>query len=82
MIDWSRMITAAAREAGAQRQAAAADLAAALATLAETDWMVIREAEEGVPLPDDARAARKAARAAAGTAGAALAAAGAARAPD
>jgi len=30
--------------------------------LAETDWMVIREAETGKPVPDDVRQRREAAR--------------------
>lgn len=72
MIDWSRMITAEAQAAETRRSAAGAELAAALALLAETDWMVIREAEEGVPLPEDTRAARKAARGVASAARAAL----------
>lgn len=35
---------------------------AARAYLAETDWMVIREAETGKPMPDDVRQRRAAAR--------------------
>lgn len=37
----------------------------ALAYLAETDWMVTRFAETGVPIPDEVKAARQAARQAA-----------------
>ena len=72
MIDWSQMIAAESRAAEARRERVETELTAALAQLAETDWMVIREAEEGVPLPEDTRAARKAARGVASAARAAL----------
>jgi 2,4-dienoyl-CoA reductase-like NADH-dependent reductase (Old Yellow Enzyme family) len=49
-----------AAEAAAAEQARA--VAEARAYLADTDWMVIRAAESGKPVPDDVIAARVAAR--------------------
>jgi 2,4-dienoyl-CoA reductase-like NADH-dependent reductase (Old Yellow Enzyme family) len=50
-----------AAEAAARDRARA--VAEARAYLADTDWMVIRAAETGTPVPDDVTAARAAARA-------------------
>jgi hypothetical protein len=54
-----------AAEVSAEAAAAAAAQASAVARqyLADTDWMVIRAAETGVPVPDEVTAARAAARA-------------------
>lgn len=61
-IDFARLITAEARAEAERRTATEAALAAALARLAETDWMVIREAEGGPAVTEEVRAARQAAR--------------------
>ncbi len=53
----------AAEEAAAQ---AAADRAEALAYLASTDWLVVRQMETGQAIPDDVQAARAEARGKAG----------------
>ena len=58
-----------AEDIAADRAAAARARAAAEAHryLAETDWMVIRAAETGKPVPDDVAAKRKSARETANT---------------
>lgn len=62
-IDFSRMITPADRAAVARRQQIGTALAEAEATLAATDWRVIRQAEGGAALTPAERATREAARA-------------------
>lgn len=54
-VDWSRRTTAAEREA-------ADAIVRARRYLAATDWMVVRAAEGGKPVPKDVLAARAAAR--------------------
>ena len=54
-VDLSRIITA-------EDQARARAQAQARATLAATDWLVIRAAETGKPVPEDIRTARAEAR--------------------
>lgn len=54
-IDFSRMIPAAENARETER-------AAARYYLQSTDWMVLREAETGTPVPAKIRAARQAAR--------------------
>jgi hypothetical protein len=54
-IDLTRILTAADR-------ARALQLSEARGFLARTDWMVIRAAETGRPVPEDVRKARAAAR--------------------
>jgi hypothetical protein len=55
-VDWSQRITAAARDAEDARLRA-------LRYLAKTDWLVLRAAEGGKPVPEDIRKAREEARA-------------------
>lgn len=55
-IDWGQVVTEKDRKAEAARQEAQQ-------FLKETDWMVIRAAEGGKPMPDDVTEKRKAARA-------------------
>jgi hypothetical protein len=57
--------TAADRAAEAEAAAREQAKATARAYLAETDWMVIRAAETGTPIPDDVAEKRAAARQAA-----------------
>jgi hypothetical protein len=64
-IDFSRAITAEARAAEEQARSAAAARAEAVAYLAATDWMVVRQAETGQAVPKDVLAARAEARKAA-----------------
>lgn len=61
-IDFSQAITAEARAAEEQARSAAAAPAEALAYLASTDWMVVRQAETGEAVPEDVKASRQAAR--------------------
>ena len=63
------LIIRTARDLAAGRAAAERALAAAEARryLAETDWMVIRAAETGVPVPEDVAERRVAAREIAGS---------------
>lgn len=56
-IDFSQIIPA-----GAKASLLEEEIVLATALLAETDWMVIREAEGGTAMPDETRAARQAAR--------------------
>lgn len=58
-IDFSLMVTAEAKAAAALLEETRATIADATAVLAESDWMVIREAEGGPAVPDDIRAARQ-----------------------
>jgi hypothetical protein len=62
-IDFSRMQTRDARLLRDQRLALETALAAAEATIAASDWQVIRAAEGGPTLPPDLREARSTARA-------------------
>lgn len=61
-IDFSLVVTAEAKAAAQRAEDARAGIAAASAVLAESDWMVIREAEGGTPVPDEIRALRQDAR--------------------
>lgn len=61
-IDFSLVVTAEAKAAAAQLEEVRIGIAAASAVLAESDWMVIREAEGGPPVPDEIRALRQDAR--------------------
>lgn len=61
-IDYSQIITAAAKTAAAAAEARAARQLAAVAYLEATDWYVTRFAETGALIPDDVQAERKAAR--------------------
>ena len=54
-IDFTRIVTA-------EDRARARDEAEARQTLAATDWMIIRQAETGDPVPEAVRAARARAR--------------------
>lgn len=54
-VDWTKRRSAKAREA---EDAAAR----ARVYLGQTDWLAVREAETGKPMPEDVRAARAAAR--------------------
>jgi hypothetical protein len=61
-IDFSQAITAEARAAEELARSAAAARAEALAYLASTDWMVVRQAETGEAVPEDVLARRAEAR--------------------
>ncbi len=54
-IDFTRIVTA-------EDRARTADEAEARQTLAATDWMIIRQAETGDPVPEAVRQARSRAR--------------------
>jgi hypothetical protein len=54
-VDWSQRVTATARDAEDARLRA-------LRYLAETDWLVLRAADGGKPVPEDIRKAREEAR--------------------
>ncbi|QUS36083.1 hypothetical protein [Falsirhodobacter algicola] len=62
-IDFTKVITAEARERERRQEAQDQAQAEARALLTETDWMVIRAAECGTPLPEAIRDARAGARA-------------------
>lgn len=61
-VDLSQLITAEARRDADEAFDAAAQLAAAQAYLAETDWYVTRKVETGKEIPEEILAARNAAR--------------------
>lgn len=62
-IDLTQLITAEDKAAAAAAGAAAREHATARAYLAETDWMVVRAAETGKPVPADVADQRAQARA-------------------
>lgn len=61
-IDFAQIITAADKAAADQRALRDAEKATARATLADTDWLIIRRAETGKSVPRDILDQRKAAR--------------------
>lgn len=61
-IDFSRIVTAAERSAQAEAEDLKRRTAEAVAFLASSDWLVVRQAETGEPIPEDISAARAAAR--------------------
>lgn len=63
-IDYTRMITADDKSKARAAEAEMTLQTAARALLAATDWMVIRAAEGGDPVPAETLAARQEARAA------------------
>jgi len=61
-IDYSRLLTAQARADQQRQRAQAQGRAAALDTLARSDWMVIRAIETGKPVPPEVAEVRARAR--------------------
>lgn len=62
-IDMSQIITAEAKQAQAEAEAAKAARVQAIAYLSQTDWYVTRYLETGVAIPEEVTTARAAARA-------------------
>lgn len=61
-IDWDQLQTAEDKARAEQEAEIAAARAAAIATLAQTDWYVTRQIETGAAIPEEIAQARDAAR--------------------